>query len=240
MVGVWGICVDGRKVWFSLSTAHSESDESGLEVLRDLGKRGLQTPVTITTDGAPGLSKAIDFLWPRSRRMRCGFHQRQHLAAHVPAQAWPACKALVADRRDAPTCEEGQHRDHRRLGPYQALYPAACRCLADDSEASLNPLKVPVRHRQEVRTSNLAERACEEERRRTKVIPHLGEEGSVLQLVFAVLIRVSERWGKTQVSEFEQHQMRARRQALALDQPLMTPEGAAQEIRHRRSAASAE
>ena len=33
---VWGICVDGRKVLLSLSTAHSESYESCLEVLRDL------------------------------------------------------------------------------------------------------------------------------------------------------------------------------------------------------------
>ena len=31
--------------------------------------------------------------------------------------------------------------------------------------------------------------------------------------MFAVLIRVSERWGKKQYSEFEQHQMRALRQA---------------------------
>ena len=164
----------------------------------------------------------------------------QNLAAHVPAQAWPTFKALVADRRDAPTFEEGQHRYHRLLGQYQDLYPEACRCLADDSEASLNHLKVPVRHRQYVRTSNLAERAFEEERRRTKVIPHLWDERSLLKLVFAVLIRVSERWGKKQFSEFEQHQIRSLRQALELDQPLVPPEGAAREIRHRRSAASAD
>jgi putative transposase len=68
---VWGICVDGRKVLLTLSTAHSESYESCLEVLRDLVKRGLQTPVTITTDGAPGLIKAIDAMWPQSLRIRC-------------------------------------------------------------------------------------------------------------------------------------------------------------------------
>ena len=41
---VWAICVDGRKVLLTLSTANSESYESCLEVLRDLVKRGLQTP----------------------------------------------------------------------------------------------------------------------------------------------------------------------------------------------------
>jgi len=50
MLCVWGICVDGRQVLLTLSTAHSESDDSCLEGLRDLVKRGLQTPITITTD----------------------------------------------------------------------------------------------------------------------------------------------------------------------------------------------
>jgi hypothetical protein len=34
-----------------------------------------------------------------------------------------------------------------------------------------------------------------------------------VKLVFAVLMRVSERWGKQQYSEFEQHQMWALRQS---------------------------
>jgi transposase-like protein len=98
--------------------------------------------------------------------------------------------------RDAPTFAAGQHRFERLVAEYQGTFPDACRCLADDVAASLNHLKVPLRHRQYVRTSNLAERAFEEERRRTKVIPHLWDEASLVQLVFAVLIRVSERWGK--------------------------------------------
>src|SRR5713101_6817183 len=86
---VWAICVDGRKVLLSLSTANSESQESCLEVLRDLLKRGLQTPVTITTDGAVGLTKAIDAIWPKSLRIRCGFHKMQNFQQKVPPQAGP-------------------------------------------------------------------------------------------------------------------------------------------------------
>jgi transposase-like protein len=145
---VWGICVDGRKVLLTLSTAHSESYESCLEVVRDLVKRGLQTPVTITTDGAPGLITVIDAMWPQSLRIRCWLHKMQHLHEKVPPQAWPAFKALGADMRDAPTFEEGQRRRQHLLDEYQATFPEACRCLEDDAEASLNPLKGPARHRQ--------------------------------------------------------------------------------------------
>jgi hypothetical protein len=45
------------------------------------------------------------------------------------------------------------------------------------------------------------------------VIPHLWDEGSVVTLVFAVRIRLRERWGKQQLSAFEQHQRRAVRQS---------------------------
>jgi len=173
-----GLCVAGRQVRRPLSTAHSASDASGLEVLRALGKRGLQTPVTSTTDGAPGLLKAVAAMWPRSLRIRGWFHKPQNLYPQVPPQAWPACQALVADRREAPTCEEGQRRRQPLLDEYPGTLPEACRCLEEDAEASRNHRKVPARPRQYVRTSNLAERACAEERRRTTVIPPLWDETS--------------------------------------------------------------
>jgi putative transposase len=239
---VWGICVDGRKVLLTLSTTNSEGYESCLEVLRDLIKRGLQPPVTIPTDGAPGpgVRQGIDAMWPRSLRIRCWLHKMQNLMQKVPPQAWPAFKALVADLRDAPTFEEGQRRLHPLIEHYQDSFPEACRCLADDSEASLNHLKGPLRHRQWVRTSNLAEGAFEEDRRRTKVMPQLWDEASLVKLVCAVLMRVSERWGKKWYSEFEQHQIRALRQSLGLDQPLVPSDLVTRDIRPRRSAASAD
>jgi transposase-like protein len=234
---VWAICVDGRKVLLTLSTANSESYESCLEVVRDLVKRGLPTPVTITTDGAAGLTKAIDAIWPKAWRIRCWFHKMQNLQQKVPPQAWPEFKQLVADMRDAPTVAEAERRRQLIVSRYQRDFPEACRCLLDDAEASLNHLYVPQRHQAYVRTSNLAERAFEEERRRTKVIPHLWDEGSVVKLVFAVLIRVSERWGKKCFSEFEQHQIHSLRRQRQLDEPTVMPSPA--NTQPRRSATSA-
>ncbi len=102
----------------------------------------------------------------------------QHWPQPVPPQAWPACKALVADLREAPPCEEGQRRQQALLAQSHDTLPEACRCLAEEAEASLHPLQVPARHRPYVRTSHLAERACEEARRRTTVMPHRWDEAS--------------------------------------------------------------
>src|SRR5262249_61182421 len=109
------------------------------------------------TDGAGGLSKAIDASWPKSLRIRWWFHKMQNLEQKVPAQAGPAFKALVVDMRDAPARQKAEERRAQLVVQYQREFPAACRCLWDAAAASLNHLEVPPRQQHYVRTSNLAE-----------------------------------------------------------------------------------
>lgn len=78
VLGVWAICEEGRKGLVSLATAKRESYERCLEVLRDVLKRGRPPPVTITTAGAVGLTKALAASWPKSLRIRCWLHKMQN------------------------------------------------------------------------------------------------------------------------------------------------------------------
>jgi transposase-like protein len=157
----------------------------------------------------------------------------------VPEPAWPAFKALVTDMRDAPARKRAEERRDPIVALYPREFPEACRCLLDDAEASLNPLELPPRHQQYVRTSHLAERAFVEERRRPKVIPQLQEERSLVHLGFAVLMRVSEKWNKKRFSAFEQHQIRRVRARRKLDDHDVPLKESQSERQIRRSAASA-
>ena len=143
------------------------------------------------------------------------------------------------DRRDAPSREKAEQRREAIVERSQREFPEVCRCLLDDAEASLNHLEVPHRHQPYVRTSNLVERAFVEERRRTKVIPHLWTAGSLVHLVFGVLIRVSERWSKKCFSEFEPQQIRSLRARLKLDEQEVSMSEPSIQAPTRRSAASA-
>ena len=51
-----------------------------------------------------------------------------------------------------------------------------------------------LRHRRVIRTTNLLERLFLEERRRTKIIPHVFGERPVLKLMYAAVIRAADRW----------------------------------------------
>ncbi|NOT54283.1 MAG: hypothetical protein HOP18_06725 [Deltaproteobacteria bacterium] len=237
---LWGGAIgeDGRKVFLSLSTTNSESYASCLEVVRGLAKRGMQVPVTITTDGATGLTKAIDAMWPQSVRMRWWFHKMRNLRQKVPAHLWPQVKALLVDLRAAPTPEKAEQRREAIVAQDQQELPEACRCLLDDAQASLNHLLVPQRHQIGGAHIVLVARAFVEERRRTKVIPHLWGEQSLVNLVFGVLIRVSDRWGKKCFRDLEQHQIRKLRAQLKLDEPEVRTPPISEHV-SRRSAASA-
>jgi putative transposase len=126
---VWAICEEGRKVLLNLSPANSESYESCREGLRDVVKRGMRPPGTLTTDGAVGVTKAVDRRWPKSVRLRCWCHKMQNLQQTVPAQAWPEGNALLVDMRAAPTREKAEARRAAIVERYQRELPQACRCL---------------------------------------------------------------------------------------------------------------
>jgi transposase-like protein len=113
---VWAICEEGRQVLLRLATTKRESEERCRAVLRGLAKRGRQTPGTITTAGALGLTKALEALWPQALRMRGWFPKRQNLQPKVPTSAGPEFKALVVDMREAPTREKTAERRDARVG----------------------------------------------------------------------------------------------------------------------------
>jgi len=172
----WGILRDGRKVLLHLALGQRERYQCWLEFLRHMVARGLPAPVTITSDGSPGLIRAIEDVWPQSLRLRCWVHTMRNVLDKIPDSAKAEVKAHVLTLRDAPTLDAGEQAASELLERYSRLYPSAMASLSDDLAARLNHLRVPVNHRRSVRTTNLIERSFLEERRRTKVIPRFFDE----------------------------------------------------------------
>lgn len=219
VLAAWGVDGDGRKHLLHLAVGNKESETCWVEFLRHMVNRGLGMPTTVTSDGAGGLVNAIEAVFDRSIRIRCWFHRLGNIRTKLPDDAAPQVLAEVRAVRDAPTADVARAQADRVINRYRGEYPAAVACLEDDLEALLAIHRVPVRHRVNVRTTNLVERSFEEERRRTKVIPRLLNEKSAMKLVFATLIRCSQRWSRIPVSEVERHQLRLLRQELGIDPP---------------------
>jgi putative transposase len=215
----WCIASDGRKHLLHLAVGNKESERCWTEFLRNMVDRGLRRPTTVTSDGAPGLIGAIETVFHRSIRIRCWFHRLANIRAKLPDEAAPEVMAHLYAIRDAPTLDAARAAADRFENTYRAEFPAAVACFAEDRDALLAIHRVPVRHRIRVRTTNLAERSFEEERRRTKVIPRLMSERSAMKLVFATMIRAAERWCRVSITDLERHQLKLLRTDLGLDPP---------------------
>ncbi|WP_242848411.1 transposase [Sulfobacillus thermosulfidooxidans] len=141
-------------------------------------RRGLEPPLTVTSDGAPGVIKAIERQWPNAIRIRCGAHKTRNVLSRVPEAFQGDVKQLLYTIRDAVDDAAGLEASHRVQKRLTQELPHAAKSLAEDHEALLAHCKVPVRHRIIVRTTHRIERCFEEERRRTKILPRFWREKS--------------------------------------------------------------
>jgi transposase-like protein len=199
----WAILSSGQKVMLHLALGNKESYESWRDFLRNMISRGLRVPLFVNSDGAPGLIRAIEECLPESRRGRCIVHKLRNIASKLPESAVEAVMPKVknvyyqTDREVAMLCAT------KLVEEYASVYPAAIKCFQDDLEACLAHLEFPAGHHKHIRSTNLLERAFEEEKRRTKVIPRFLNEKSCLKLVFGVLIRASEKWRRVKMTAYD-------------------------------------
>ena len=186
----WGYTTQGKRVLVAVRLGQRESREDWLDLGRDLARRGLRAPGLVVSDGAPGLLKAIEELWPQADRQRCTVHRPRNLVAKLPErpELHERVKSAYWQALDAATDpQDAEQRLRQLVTTLEREYPSAAACLAEDLPALCVHLKYFPRLRKRFRSSNLLERSLEEVRRRTKVIGRFPGETSCLSLCWAVL-----------------------------------------------------
>jgi transposase-like protein len=214
VLGAWGIDFEGKKHLLHLSPGTKEDTESVQAFIQDMKRRGLRDPLLVTTDGAGGLVRAVDESFPRSERQRCLFHKMRNLQTKVPETVWPEFKDHARACYQAPSIELARSLKGDVVKRYEKELPTAVHCFVEDFEACIAYLRFPLNHRRSIRTTNLLERLFEEERRRTKVIPHAFGERPLMKLMFAATIRASEHWRGIRTTPFDRQQLEMIRKEL--------------------------
>ena len=186
----WGYDLNGERVLLDVSLGQRERYEDWLEMGRGLVRRGLWAPTLLVADGAPGLIRAIEELWPDSDRQRCTCHRVRNVLAKLPRR--PELherirRAYWAALDDATSASDGEARLRQLVSELEREFPSAAACLAEDLPALTIHLDYPLRLRKRLRSTNLLERSLGEVRRRVKVIGRFPGETSCLSLCWAVL-----------------------------------------------------
>ena len=190
-----GIDPEGRRSVLGVSVSLSEAEVHWRDFLASLQSRGLHGVKLVVSDAHAGLRPALDARLTGVPWQRCQFHLMSNALAYVPRAEMQA--EVVADLRavfDAPDRPEAE----RRLGSAVMKYRTSAPKLADWLEMNvpegLAVFAVPRAHRRRLRTSNMLERLNEELKRRTRVAGLFPNDASLLRLVSAVLMEVSDEW----------------------------------------------
>ena len=207
VLAAWGITAGGNKVLLGLTPGTKEDTASCREFLRDLKARRMNEPILVVSDGAPGLIRAIEEVFPKSLRQRCLAHRIRNLQGKVPEERWREVKAQAQAAYTAVSPLLARMAKDEFVKRFERELPTATACFLDDFEACIAHLRLPIAHRRAIRTTNLLERLFGEERRRTKIIPHAFAEKPILKLMYAALIRASQSWRRIVISEFELKQI---------------------------------
>jgi putative transposase len=150
VLAVWGYTVEGRRVLLHLMAGSKEDAETVTAFFEDMKMRGLVDPLLVTSDGAPGIIKAIEVCFPRATRQRCLAHRMRNLAAKVPEDVWPDFKARVQAAYQAPSRAIAGDLAAGVVADYGRDQERGVACFMDDFEACIAHLRFPVTHRRAI------------------------------------------------------------------------------------------
>ncbi|MCE9526228.1 MAG: IS256 family transposase [Planctomycetales bacterium] len=190
-----GIDAEGRRSILGVSVSLSEAEVHWREFLKSLLARGLHGLELIVSDAHAGLKEARQACLGSVPWQRCQFHLLHNALHHVPKDDLK--REVVADVQgvlDAPDLPTAEERLQRVIRKYEKLAPKLAAWLEANVPESLTVLRLPPTHRRRLRTTNMLERLNRELKRRTRVATLFPNEASLLRLVTAILIEVSEEW----------------------------------------------
>jgi transposase-like protein len=219
MLCAWAILSNGSKQMLHIGAVQSESQQAWEDFFDDMLRRGLRQPLLVISDGNPGLVNAIARKFPHAYRQRCLVHKLRNIMAKLPREHQAEVLRNVKEVYHAASYKSAQLLAARFVETHAHAFPAAVQCFSDDLEACLVHLNFPAGHHKFIRSTNLLERAFEEEKRRTKVLPHHVHERGMMGLVFGVLHRASQRWHSVSMNAVELAQLRHIRHLICPLQP---------------------
>ena len=177
----------GQKELIAIADGYRESEQSWLEVLLDLKRRGLEMgPQLALGDGALGFWKALRQVYPGAREQRCWVHKTGNVLNKLPKGLQKKAKGRLQDIWMAETRKDAESAFDFFLEAYGPKYDKAAACLAKDRDVLLTFYDFPAEHWKHVRTTNPIESTFATVRLRTyrtKGFGGLRERAALLQTV---------------------------------------------------------
>lgn len=195
MLVIIGATKNGDKELLAIVDGYRESEQSWLEALNDLKRRGLKTaPKLAVGDGALGFWKALPQVFGETRWQRCWMHKTGNVLDKLPKNIQSRAKENLHQIWMAETKFEAEKAFTHFIESYEAKYPKAAECLAKDRDVLLTFYDFPAEHWVHLRTTNPIESTFATVRLRTAKTRGMLTRDTMLTMVFKLSMSAQKRW----------------------------------------------
>ncbi len=190
-----GVNKKGTKMILGVSVSLSEAEVHWNDFLESLRNRGLHNVELIISDAHSGLSAARKKNFNGILWQRCFFHVQQNAGSHCSKKSYR--KEVAQDIRDvinSPGKKIAEEMLKTKVLEWEEKDPKLARWLEETLPQTMVFFSFPRDHWVRIRTNNSAETFNKELKRRTRVATLFPNTDSLLRLVSAQAMEISENW----------------------------------------------
>ncbi len=190
-----GVNLAGKRSILGVSVSLSEAEVHWREFLGRLKERGIHGIEMITSDDHQGLRAALRATFNGVPWTRCHVHLQRNAAAYVPRLQMRAEVAQdIRSILNAPDLEEAERLLAKTVMKYESKASRLAQWMQSNLPDGFTIFKLPPYQRRRLRSTNMLERLNKEIKRRTRVATLFPNEQSLLRLVSAILMEISDEW----------------------------------------------
>lgn len=191
---VLGLTIEGKKELLGLYLSDQEGAHHWLSVLTDLNNRGVNDILIACVDGLKGFPEAIESIYPNTEIQHCVIHQIRHSMKYVASKNQ---KAFMADLKcvyKAATLNAAESALDELEARWGDKYPMVIKSWRSKWPTLSAYFKYPDYVRTAIYTTNAVEAVHRQFRKLTKTKGGFANENSLLKLLYAGMLKASERW----------------------------------------------
>tara|TARA_R110000850_G_C9903362_1_gene460002 strand:- start:36 stop:1241 length:1206 start_codon:yes stop_codon:yes gene_type:complete len=186
--------IEGKKELLGLYLSDQEGAHHWLSVLTDLHNRGVQDILIACIDGLKGFPEAIESIFPNTEIQHCIIHQIRNSLKYVASKNQ---KAFMADLKcvyKAATLNAAESALDELEAKWGDKYPMVIKSWRSKWATLSAYFKYPDYVRTAIYTTNAVEAVHRQFRKLTKTKGGFASENSLLKLLYAGILKASERW----------------------------------------------
>lgn len=191
---ILGLNIEGKKELLGLYLSDQEGAHHWLSVLTDLYNRGVQDILIACVDGLKGFPEAIESLYPNTEIQHCIIHQIRNSLKYVASKNQKAFMADLKAVYKAATLNAAELALDELEAKWGDKYPLVIASWRNKWPTLSAYFKYPDYVRKAVYTTNAVEAVHRQFRKLTKTKGGFANENSLLKLLYAGILKASERW----------------------------------------------